>query len=77
MSNNSTPHAAYGLDQQGRLVRIEPGTSHSNISRLSTLEETLRRLSSNFRQDDLVLDSTLGEKTIFKTYKTFYGYLFK
>ncbi|XP_031786470.1 E3 ubiquitin-protein ligase MARCH5 isoform X1 [Nasonia vitripennis] len=53
MSNNSVPHASYGLDPQGRLVRIEAGTSNPSISRLSSLEETLRRLSSNFRQDDL------------------------
>lgn len=53
MSNNSVPHASFGLDPQGRLVRIEAGTSNPSISRLSSLEETLRRLSSNFRQDDL------------------------
>ncbi|KAJ8684285.1 hypothetical protein QAD02_020077 [Eretmocerus hayati] len=56
MSNNSTPHVSFGLDQQGRIVRVEPGTSHSNLSRLSNLEETLRRLSSNFMQEDSILD---------------------
>ncbi|XP_014237689.1 E3 ubiquitin-protein ligase MARCH5-like [Trichogramma pretiosum] len=51
MSNdNNAPHTSYGLDQQGRLVRIEPGAP---VSRFSSLEETLRRLSSNFRQEEL------------------------
>ncbi|XP_058803650.1 E3 ubiquitin-protein ligase MARCHF5-like [Phymastichus coffea] len=61
MSNNSVPHTSYGLDHQGRLVRIEAGTSHPNVSRLSSLEQTFRRLSSNFRQDDTTNDSTIDD----------------
>lgn len=61
MSNNSTPQGSFGLDQQGRLVRLDPSTSHANVSRLSSFEETLRRLSSNFRQDEPVPDSALGD----------------
>lgn len=61
MSNNSTPQGSYGLDQQGRLIRLDPSSSRANVSRLSNFEETFRRLSSNFRQDDVVPDSALGK----------------
>ncbi|XP_023248066.1 E3 ubiquitin-protein ligase MARCH5-like [Copidosoma floridanum] len=63
MSNSSTPHASYYLDQQGRLVGVEPsGNVNPNVRRLPSLEEAFRRLSSSLsRQGDHgTLDSTFG-----------------
>ena len=80
MSNNNVPHTSFGLDQQGRLVRIEAGASNTSaISRLSNLEETLRRLSSNLtnRPEEPTLDSTLGKHflIIIRSYFYFVNYI--
>lgn len=41
------PHISYGLDSRGRIVRIESGITRANIRRLPSIEEALRRLSTN------------------------------
>ncbi|XP_003492432.1 E3 ubiquitin-protein ligase MARCH5 [Bombus impatiens] len=52
MSDNNLPHIFYGLDSPGRIVRIESSiTTRPNIGRLSSIEETLRRLSTNLRPE--------------------------
>lgn len=45
------PHISYGLDSRGRIVRIESGITRANIRRLPSIEEALRRLSTNLRAD--------------------------
>jgi len=51
MSDDSMPHISYGLDSRGRIVRIESGITRANIRRLPSIEEALRRLSTNLRSD--------------------------
>nr|XP_003707540.1 PREDICTED: E3 ubiquitin-protein ligase MARCH5-like isoform X1 [Megachile rotundata]XP_012150557.1 PREDICTED: E3 ubiquitin-protein ligase MARCH5-like isoform X1 [Megachile rotundata] len=50
MSDNNLPHISYGRDPPGSIVRIE-SEIRSNISRISTIEETLRRLGTNLRPE--------------------------
>lgn len=50
------PHISYGLDSRGRIVRIESGITRANIRRLPSIEEALRRLSTN-----LIVDRQLSE----------------
>lgn len=47
MSDDNMPHISYGLDSRGRIVRIESGITRANIRRLPSIEEALRRLSTN------------------------------
>lgn len=72
MSNSSTPHSSYYLDQQGRLVESE--NAQPNTRRLPSLEEAFRRISSSLgRQDDnLTLDSTFGKFVYFYILLTMY-----
>ncbi|XP_015585470.1 E3 ubiquitin-protein ligase MARCH5 [Cephus cinctus] len=53
MSDNSPPpvEVAFGLDNHGRVVRIESGANRPNIGRLASIEETLRLLSNNLISD--------------------------
>nr|XP_034175947.1 E3 ubiquitin-protein ligase MARCHF5-like isoform X2 [Osmia lignaria] len=44
MSDNNLPHISYGLDPPGSIVRIE--SEIRSISRLSSIEETLRRFGT-------------------------------
>lgn len=44
-------HISYGLDSRGRIVRIESGITRANIRRFPSIEEALRRLSTNLRTD--------------------------
>ncbi|CAL1679581.1 unnamed protein product [Lasius platythorax] len=56
MSDDNMPHISYGLDSRGRIVRIESGITRANIRRLPSIEEALRRLSTN-----LIVDRQLSE----------------
>lgn len=49
--SDDMPHISYGLDSRGRIVRIESGITRANIRRLPSIEEALRRLSTNLRSD--------------------------
>ncbi|XP_011859262.1 PREDICTED: uncharacterized protein LOC105556695 isoform X2 [Vollenhovia emeryi] len=60
MSDDSLPHISYGLDSRGRIVRIESGITRANIRRLPSIEEALRRLSTNLRSDRQASDSNNG-----------------
>ncbi|XP_076748800.1 E3 ubiquitin-protein ligase MARCHF5 isoform X2 [Xylocopa sonorina] len=52
MSDNNLPHISYGRDSPGRIeLHIESGITRSTISRLPSIEETLRRLSTNLRAE--------------------------
>ncbi|XP_071566867.1 E3 ubiquitin-protein ligase MARCHF5 isoform X2 [Temnothorax nylanderi] len=57
MSDDNLPHISYGLDSRGRIVRIESGITRANIRRLPSIEEALRRLSTNLRSDRQAVDS--------------------
>lgn len=57
MSEDNLPHISYGLDSRGRIVRIESGITRANIRRLPSIEEALRRFSTNLRVDRQVNDS--------------------
>lgn len=62
MSDNNLPHIFYGLDSPGRIVRIESSiTTRPNIGRLSSIEETLRRLSTNLRPERQTNESNNGK----------------
>ncbi|KYN19513.1 E3 ubiquitin-protein ligase MARCH5, partial [Trachymyrmex cornetzi] len=56
MSDDNMPHISYGLDSRGRIVRIESGITRANIRRLPSIEEALRRLSTNLRSDRQTTD---------------------
>lgn len=59
--DNNLPHITYGVDSRGRIVRIESGVTRANIRRLPSIEEALRRLSTNLgRVDRHVNDSSNG-----------------
>ncbi|XP_014478474.1 PREDICTED: E3 ubiquitin-protein ligase MARCH5-like isoform X2 [Dinoponera quadriceps] len=60
MSEDNLPHISYGLDSRGRIVRIESGITRANIRRLPSIEEALRRFSTNLRVDRQVNDSNAG-----------------
>lgn len=60
MSDDNMPHISYGLDSRGRIVRIESGITRANIRRLPSIEEALRRLSTNLRADRQPSDSSNG-----------------
>lgn len=61
MSDNSVPHVSYGVDSGGRIVRIEAGANRSNVHRLPSIEETLRRLSTNFIPERQSSESNNGK----------------
>lgn len=61
MSDDNMPHISYGLDSRGRIVRIESGITRANIRRLPSIEDALRRLSTNLRSDRQT-DSNNGNK---------------
>jgi hypothetical protein len=72
------PHISYGLDSRGRIVRIESGITRANIRRLPSLEEALRRLSTNLRSDRQTTDPNNGnvhQVTYFCLIKEFISYL--
>ncbi|XP_047351590.1 E3 ubiquitin-protein ligase MARCHF5 isoform X2 [Vespa velutina] len=50
MSDNNL-YTTYGIDSRGRIVHIDPGVSHTNIRRLPSIDETLRRLRTNLSSD--------------------------
>ena len=60
MSDDNMPLISYGLDSRGRIVRIESGITRANIRRLPSIEEALRRLSTNLRSDRQTTDSNNG-----------------
>jgi len=60
MSDDNMPHISYGLDSHGRIVRIESGITRANIRRLPSVEEVLRRLSTNLRSDRQTTDPSNG-----------------
>ncbi|KAL2727132.1 E3 ubiquitin-protein ligase MARCHF5-like [Vespula squamosa] len=51
MSDNSLSYTTYGIDSSGRIVHIDSGVSNTNIRRLPSIDETLRRLRTNLRSD--------------------------
>ncbi|XP_046817723.1 E3 ubiquitin-protein ligase MARCHF5 isoform X2 [Vespa crabro] len=51
MSDNNLSYTTYGIDSRGRIVHIDPGVSHTNIRRLPSIDETLRRLRTNLSSD--------------------------
>ncbi|XP_011342612.1 E3 ubiquitin-protein ligase MARCH5 isoform X2 [Ooceraea biroi] len=55
--SDDLPHISYGVDSRGRIVRIESGISRTNIRRFPSIEEALRRLSTNLRSDRQASDS--------------------
>lgn len=69
MSDEGGSEASYSLEGGGRVVRIETGTSRTDIPELHrSLEETLRRLSTNFmprRSTGEFNDGNLGCDTFF------------
>lgn len=60
MSDDNMPHISYGLDSRGRIVRIESGITRANIRRLPSIEEALRRLSTNLRADRQLSEPSNG-----------------
>lgn len=66
MSEDNLPHISYGLDSRGRIVRIESGITRANIRRLPSIEEALRRFSTNLRVDRQVNDSNGNLHTLHK-----------
>ncbi|XP_032666381.1 E3 ubiquitin-protein ligase MARCH5-like isoform X1 [Odontomachus brunneus] len=64
MSEDNLPHISYGLDSRGRIVRIESGITRANIRRLPSIEEALRRFSTNLRVDRQVNESNAGTSDI-------------
>lgn len=61
MSDNNLPHISYGLDSPGRIVRIESSITRPTIGRLPSIEETLRRLSTNLRSERQINESNSGD----------------
>lgn len=59
MSDNNLPHISYGLDPPGSIVRIE--SEIRSISRLSSIEETLRRFGTNLRPERQINESNNGK----------------
>ncbi|XP_071635915.1 E3 ubiquitin-protein ligase MARCHF5 isoform X1 [Temnothorax longispinosus] len=68
MSDDNLPHISYGLDSRGRIVRIESGITRANIRRLPSIEEALRRLSTNLRSDRQAVDSNNGNIWLTKSF---------
>lgn len=60
MSDNNLSHISYGLDSPGRIVRIESSITRPTIGRLPSIEETLRRLSTNLRSERQINESNSG-----------------
>jgi len=58
--SDDTSHISYGLDTRGRIVRIDSGITRTNIRRLPSIEEALRRLSTNLRSDRQASNSNNG-----------------
>lgn len=61
MSDNRLSYTTYGIDSSGRIVHIDPGVSNTNIRRLPSIDETLRRLRTNLRSDRQISASNNGE----------------